>query len=76
MNAPALPFPVNEKALKHMSSRWGMTAFMGYKLPLALVAGLRVESVTPSDPSSQFHWMAIPKSLRSIYLQRKPWQLR
>ena len=68
MNAPALPFPVNEKALNQMSSRWGMTAFMGYKLPLALVAGLRVESVTPSESivSVPFGWRS-QNPFRSIY---------
>ena len=68
MNAPALPFPVNEKALRQMSSRLGMAAFMGYKLPLGLMAGLRVESVSPGESivSVPFGWRS-QNPFRSIY---------
>lgn len=68
MNAPALPFPVNDKALRQMSSRLGMAAFMGYKLPLGLMAGLRVESITPMEAtvSVPFGWRS-QNPFRSIY---------
>ena len=68
MNAPNLPFPANEKILSQMSSPFGMRMFMGAKLPLGLFAGLRVESLTPSEAvvSVPYGWRS-QNPFRSIY---------
>ena len=68
MNAKSLPFPVNQRALNQMSSRLGMAAFMGAKLPLGLIAGLRVESVSALESvvSVPFGWRS-QNPFRSIY---------
>ena len=46
MNASKNNVSVNQKTLTRMNNRFLTTFFMGFKLPLALVAGLRVESVS------------------------------
>lgn len=68
MNAPALPFPVNQRALNQMSSRLGIATYMGIKFPLGFVAGLRVESVNPMEAvvSLPFGWRS-QNPFRSIY---------
>ena len=46
MNASKNNISVNQKTLKRMNNRILTTLFMGIKLPLAVIAGLRVESVS------------------------------
>ena len=68
MNAPLLPFPIDEKTRKRISSRFFMPLFMGAKLPLGLFAGLRVDELTGQQcvVSLPYGWRS-QNPFRSIY---------
>ena len=55
-----LPFPADEKLLAPLRSPWKIGLWMLGKLPLAVMAGLRIESVTPERCS-----VSVPYGWRS-----------
>ena len=59
---------VNEKTLQRMNNKILTSLFMGAKLPLALVAGLRVDQVTADEAhvSLPYGWRS-QNPFRSIY---------
>ena len=63
-----LPFPCDEALLQRYRSRVLFPVGLGIKLPLALVAGLRVESVSPLQcaVSLPYGWRS-QNPFRSIY---------
>ena len=68
MNDRIPHFTVNQKTLQRMNNKFLTGLFMGAKLPLALVAGLRVEHVTPDEAqvSLPYGWRN-QNPFRSIY---------
>ena len=42
----SLPFPADDKLIQQMKSPLGFRAYLGFKLPLAAFAGLRVDEFT------------------------------
>lgn len=68
MNASKNNISVNQKTLKRMNNRILTTLFMGIKLPLAVIAGLRVESVSTEQGqvSLPYGWRS-QNPFRSIY---------
>ena len=67
MNAPAT-FPIDEKLRKQISSRWQLPFYMGFKLPLGLFAGLRVDQLDTEKclVSVPYGWRS-QNPFRSIY---------
>lgn len=63
-----LPYPVDEKMLKQMRSRILFTGMLGVKLPLALFAGVKIDSIDPyrCEVSLPFGWRS-QNPFRSIY---------
>ena len=68
MNNKYSGISVNQTTLKRMNNKWLTGLFMGFKLPLALVAGLRVENVSidQAQVSLPFGWRS-QNPFRSIY---------
>ena len=63
-----LPFAPNEKFIKRINNRLLLSSAIGFKVPLAFLAGLRVEDFTAQQCSVSlpYRWMT-QNPFRSIY---------
>ena len=68
MTDSKFPFPPNESYITKSKNRLMFGAFLGYKLPLGFIAGLRIEEFTPDECSVSlpYRWRT-QNPFRSIY---------